>query len=262
MGQLQGKIALVFGAGDPTNMGSAIVRRYAREGAHVIVGGRRAQSIEALAQEVGGDTLLCDILDEEKLASAASNLRERYGAIDVLASTVGVHHHTRIADATQAGIDMLVRAHVHGPIYLMKHLAPVLRDQGAVLMVTSVAAEMNNNAPAVGVYAASKAATNRLMQTFAIEYGARGIRVNAIAPGLVMTPMAELSRQKMGDTLFTRMLDRTPLGRLATVEDIAGAAVFLAGEDCFLTGEILQVNGGFHMYDAGVPASRQASPGT
>jgi NAD(P)-dependent dehydrogenase (short-subunit alcohol dehydrogenase family) len=255
MGQLQGKTAIVFGAGHPTNMGAAIVRRYAREGAKVIVGGRKAGPVGELAQEVGGDTLLCDITDEAELSAAAADLKARYGGIDIVVNTVGVHHHTPMSEATEAGIDMLVRAHIHGPIFLMKHIAPLIRNDGAVVMVSSVAGERNNNPPTVGIYAASKAATNRLMQTFAIEHGSRGIRVNAIAPGLVMTPMAELSRQKMGDVLITRMLNRTPLGRLATIDDIAGAAVFLASPDCFMTGEILQINGGFRLYDSGIPAN-------
>jgi NAD(P)-dependent dehydrogenase (short-subunit alcohol dehydrogenase family) len=255
MGLLSDKVALVFGAGNPQNMGAEIARRYAAEGAKVIAAGRKDALVAALAAEIAGEPLCCDITAESEVVRAADWIRQHFGAIDILASAVGVQYHATLSEATECGIDMLVRAHIHAPIFLMKHIAPLIRQDGAIVMISSVTAELNSNPPGVGIYAATKAATNKLLRTAAIEFGARGIRVNAIAPGLVETPMGKLARQKMGDEMSKRLLNRTPLGRLATAADIAGAALFLSGKDCFLTGEVLQVNGGFHLYDAGVVAN-------
>jgi NAD(P)-dependent dehydrogenase (short-subunit alcohol dehydrogenase family) len=249
MTRLAGKTALVIGAGHPLNMGAEIARRYAREGARVVVAGRKTAPLEVLSQEIGGDHILVDVTDEGQLGAAAVTLRARYQQIDIIANTVGVHHHTHLASATAEGIDLLLRAHIYGPIFIFKHLAALLSDGGAVILVSSCTAEPHSNPPRVGVYAASKAATNRLVQSAAVEYGTRGIRVNSIAPGLVLTPMGDLSAD-----ITQRLLKRTPLGRLATVADIAAAAVFLASDECFMTGEVLQVNGGFRMFDVGLTA--------
>jgi NAD(P)-dependent dehydrogenase (short-subunit alcohol dehydrogenase family) len=255
MGMLDGQIALVFGASNAGNMGVATARRYAREGARVILAGRNVAGLQELGESIGAEIFPCDIGEQQQVIELAARLQKRFGTLDTVMNAVGVHHHAKLADISSEGLDALMRAHYSGPIYLFKHLAPLVRRGGAMIMVTSVAAQSNNNPPGVGVYGASKAATNKLVRVAAIEYGAAGIRINAIAPGLVMTPMGRNSMKSLGTVLELRMINRTPLGRLATTDDIAAAAVFLASKDCFMTGQILQVSGGFDLFDAGVPAN-------
>jgi NAD(P)-dependent dehydrogenase (short-subunit alcohol dehydrogenase family) len=122
MGLLSDKVALVFGAGNPQNMGAEIARRYAAEGAKVIAAGRKDALVAALAAEIAGEPLCCDITAESEVVRAAGWIRQHFGAIDILASAVGVQYHATLSEATECGIDMLVRAHIHAPIFLMKHI--------------------------------------------------------------------------------------------------------------------------------------------
>jgi NAD(P)-dependent dehydrogenase (short-subunit alcohol dehydrogenase family) len=253
--ELKGKTALVFGAGNAGNMGAAIARRFIQAGADVIVSGRSAERTGAVATAIGARSVICDVTSEADVATAASWLKDNAETPDILINTIGVSYHSSLQEAEAEDIERVFRTHVYGPIYLIKHIAPLMQAGGAIIMVSSVVTNNHCNPPGEGIYAASKTALNKIVRTAAVEFGERGLRVNAIAPGLVQTPMGAHASESMGAQMVRRMLNRTPLGRLASAEDIADCALFLASDACFMTGEVLHPNGGFALFDSGVPAN-------
>lgn len=251
MSLLEDKIALVVGAGAAGNMGDAIARRYAHEGARVVVVGRKPDHLVPLARDIGGTHALCDITSEAEVEALAGRIRALHGRLDILANAAGVTMALPLSDANEEEMDWLFRTNLYGPVYLIKHMAPLVGAGGTIIMVSSTGALPHNNSPTRAIYNASKAALNRLVQAAAVEYGDRGIRINAIAPGLVLTPMADVALKDFGTELIDRMMKRTPLGRIATAEDIAAMATYLASDEYFDTGQIVQANGGYSLLCGG-----------
>lgn len=252
MTSLSGKTALVLGATNPGNMGDAIARLYAAEGAKVILAGRKRAALEDLAREINVGVELCDIAEEQQVVALAEAIKANYGQLDIVANTVGVTGPIPLSEATQENLDWLMRTNFQGPLFLLKHVCPLMPSGSAVVMVTSVAAEAHKYTPTRIPYACSKASINRLVQGVAIELGQQGIQINAIAPGLVITPMGAAAMGDLGEQLEQQLKQKTPMGRLATVEDIANTALFLVQGRYFDTGQIIQVNGGFSLLDSGI----------
>jgi NAD(P)-dependent dehydrogenase (short-subunit alcohol dehydrogenase family) len=257
--RLKNKVAVVVGAGqtpgDEIGNGRATALLFAREGARVLAVDRdvgSARETEAMIRQAGGeaDALEADITDEAACEAIAAAGRERFGRIDVLHNNVGIG----LGDAPAAELDAeawrrIVDTNLTGTLLTCKHVLPLMREQGsgAIVNVSSIAAVA---AYPMVAYKVSKAAVNALTQQLAITEAEHGIRVNAIMPGLMNTPMAiESIVQATGidrQELIRRRDARVPLGRkMGTAWDVAHAALFLASEDArFITGAVLPVDGG------------------
>jgi NAD(P)-dependent dehydrogenase (short-subunit alcohol dehydrogenase family) len=242
MGRLEGKCAVILGAAGRDNMGQVMARTFAREGARVLVAGRKEDSLRAIAAETGGEYALCDITrkgDVEALADAALT---RLGKVDVAVNCTGWGLMAKLLDTTEDQLDRLSALQFKGPYFFLQAFAGRMGKSGggSVIQVSSasVHALLNNHA----AYIATKAAGEALVRCFANEFGAAGVRVNSIAPGLTSTPMTEQEVRLPGlEEAFVR---EYPLGRIGTTQDVADAALWLAGDECFMTGQVLQVNGG------------------
>lgn len=241
-GRLMGRRALVTGGG--TGIGEAIARRLADEGASVTITGRRADVLEA----TGLPFVVADITSPDDRARLVAEVPD----IDLLVNNAGI---------TTDDWELSARVHVAAPKALVELYADSLAaSRGSVVTIASVAGL--TAAAGGGAYASAKAAVLHLTRVQAVELGPRGVRVNAIAPGWVRTPMADdemrpiMERDGVDlDGAYATVTQHLPLGRAARPEEIAGIVVFLASDDAsFITGATIVADGGGVVVDVGMLA--------
>jgi len=242
MSQLKDKVALVLGASTKGGFGEAIAKRYASEGAKVVVAARSLDALKEIAAEVNGTAIPCDITDETQIEQLVAKTIETYGRLDIAVCVTGGHVSSPIAELTPEKILPVVAMNIIGPTMFIKHCGARISDRGSIIMISSLAAE--DNRPGTSIYGGTKAALEKIVRIAGVEYGARGIRVNSVAPGVVLTPMASA-----WDTpaILGVLEGATPLGKLATAESVAEAALYLASDHCATTGDMLRVSGGMHL---------------
>ena len=240
MGQLAGKVAVVIGAAGRDNMGQVIARRFAAEGAHLVVAGREPDALAKLAQEIGGIGVACDITSEGDLAALAQAATERFGGVDIALNATGWGLLKPFLDTTKAEIEKITALQFTGAILFYQAMLRVMRDGGSLIQISSATASIMLEDHAA--YMGTKAGTDHVIRCVANEFGHRGIRANAIAPGFTATPMT--ARAARNQAIIGAFEREYPLGRVGTTDDIAEAAVWLSSDACFMTGQVLQVNGG------------------
>lgn len=257
MKRLADKVAVVLGAAGRDNMGQAIARRFAEEGARVVVGGRHEEPLREISAEIDGRFALCDITRKDDIGALARCATDAFGRVDVAVNCTGLGLIARLLDTTEAQIDRLMDLQFKGSFFFLQVFCQAMAASGggsAVLISSaSVRALLFHHAAYIG----TKAGAEALARCFANEFGARGVRVNCIAPGLTATPMT--SREVAMPGLEEAFMKEYPLGRIGTVRDVADAALWLAGEECFMTGETLQVNGGLTLRRNPLPREINAS---
>jgi 3-oxoacyl-[acyl-carrier protein] reductase len=248
MGRLTGKVALVTGGG--RGIGRGIALAFAREGADVAVNYRRgreaAQATYAEIRALGrqAEVVSADVGDFEAVTAMFAHAMGRFGRLDIVVANSGVASRFQsVADLDPAEWRRVMSTDLDGAFYTAKCAVPhLVESKGTLVFISSVGADM---AAAGGApYHCAKACVNTLTKVLAKELAAAGVRVNAIAPGLVRSDMGERLIRFFGDGL-TRTI---PLGRAGEPEDIGRAAVFLASEDAsWVTGKVLRVDGGAWM---------------
>lgn len=238
--RLKGKTAVVTGAAGTGNMGQVIARRLAAEGARVLVTGRHAEPLADLAKEIGGEWTTSDITCRDDNFTLAATAKERLGGVDILVNAVGVNLLVPYEKTTEADLRRVTDAHFIGPFMLFQAMLPVLNDGSSLIQISSATATIMLNDHAA--YMGSKAATDHLVRCIANEYGHRGIRANSVSPGITETPMTAGAKAVPG--VFEAYVASYPLGRVGTSDDIAAGVVWLASDECFMSGQNLQVNGG------------------
>lgn len=242
MGRLEGKSAVILGAAGRDNMGQVMARTFAREGARVMVAGRHEGPLNEIAAELGGHAQTCDITRKADVEALASAAMEAFGKVDVAVNCTGWGLMAKLLDTTEEQLDQLAALQFKGPYFFLQSFVGRMAKSGGGSVINissaSVHAVLNNHAAYIG----TKAAGEALVRCFANEFGVGGVRVNSIAPGLTSTPMTEREVRMPG--LEQAFLKEYPLGRIGTTQDVADAALWLAGDECFMTGQVLQVNGG------------------
>ncbi|WP_406688596.1 SDR family oxidoreductase [Saccharopolyspora sp. ID03-671] len=245
MGQLDGRTAVVTGGS--AGIGLAAAKRFAADGAHVYVTGRRTPELEAAVAEIGplatpfrGD--VSEIVELDRLAATITAAGER---IDVLLANAGGGSFRTLEDVTEEHFDQIFRTNVRGLVFTVQKMLPLLVDGASVILTGSTAAFTGN--PAFGVYGASKGAVHAIARVWANELSGRRIRVNTLAPGYIETPglLAGAGDEQAKERARGRLSAGVPLGRLGRAEEAADAAMFLAGDQStFMTGAELVVDGG------------------
>ena len=239
-GRLQDKVAVVLGAAGKDNMGQTIARRFAAEGAKVVVAGRHEAALRDLADEIGGAAALCDITSRTQIEDLARTAKDRYGGLDIAVQATGWGLMSTFEETDDDMLDRMMAVQFKGPFQFFQVMVANMDRGGSLVQISSATATimLNNHA----AYMGTKAGIDHVIRCIAHEYGARGIRANSISPGLTDTPMASDAIKTPG--LLEAFVKEYPLGRINTADDIANAALWVASDECFMTGENLQVNGG------------------
>jgi 3-oxoacyl-[acyl-carrier protein] reductase len=245
MSNLNGKTALVTGAS--RGIGRAIALALAKAGARVLVHfGNAEQAADSVVQAIrsaGGsaEKVAADLRAADGPHGLAKQVREIVGErLDIVIANAGISKAATLEETTVEDFDNLFAVNVRAPYFLVQQLLPVLGENSSVVLLSSLAAHaaVNN----LSAYAATKGAIDTLVRHLAFALGERGIRVNAIAPGVVETDMSNFAKTDAGRD-FT--LGMQAIKRVAQPDDIAGAAVFLASDDArWITGDTLRVDGG------------------
>ncbi|MEU7829533.1 SDR family oxidoreductase [Nonomuraea sp. NPDC049129] len=247
MGQLEGKTAVITGA--TTGIGLAAARRFAVEGAHVFITGRRQDVLDSAVAELGSNITgvradVSDLADLDRLYAAVA---ERGRPVDVLFANAGGGEFARLEQITEQHFDTTFGSNVRGMLFTVQKALPLLADGASVILTGSTAATKGEEA--FGVYAASKAAVRSFARTWANELRDRGIRVNTLVPGPIETPgiTGLAANEEKAQQLKAHLASTVPLGRMGRPEESAAAALFLASDQStFTTGSELYVDGGLN----------------
>jgi len=242
-----GQVVLV--SGGSRGIGRAIAEGFARRGATVIITGREQATLEKTALEITPPgkivhALVCDVGDPQSIHRLADEVITKFQHVDTLINVAGVNRRMPSEQLTEADYDFVMDINLKGAFLLSldigKHM--LARGKGNQINIAS----LNNDRPVLGVapYAMSKAAMGHMTRSLAMEWGPRGVRVNALAPGFILTDLT----QKLWSqpTMKEWGYNNTPLRRMGQVDDMVGTAIFLASEaSAFMTGQVLFVDGGF-----------------
>lgn len=250
MGRLSGKVALVTGSS--RGIGFSVAEAFLREGAKVAVCGSRIGSAEKAAKELSskfpsGEILpvAVNVSDSASVAEMVKAVVGKWGTIDILVNNAGVTSTKRIFDMTDADFDDVININLCGAFRCTRAVASVMRDNGGGSIINTSSMVGTYGGKMQTAYSSSKFGINGLTKSCAKELGEYKIRVNAVAPGAVLTDMmAEFVDPKMKAALE----NFTPLKRIAEPEELAGAYVYLASDEAsFMTGTIINVDGGIVM---------------
>jgi 2-hydroxycyclohexanecarboxyl-CoA dehydrogenase len=245
VGQLAGKTAVVLGASSAGNMGQHIAREFLSEGARVLVSGRKTGELESFARANGCEWAPCDLTDEASVTALADSAETKLGGIDIAVNATGWGLLKPFLDTTHEDLTAMTALQYIGPFHFYQAMIRKMGRSfggrgGSIIQISSATATIMLNDHAA--YMGTKAGADHVIRCVAHEFGREGIRANSISPGLTDTPMT--AEHKAVPGLFDAFLAGYPLGRIGTSDDIAAAAVWLASDRCFMTGENLQVNGG------------------
>ena len=257
MGRIDGKVAVVLGAAGQGNMGQIIARRFAAEGAKVVIAGRRAEPLRALAQEIDAQVYACDITRAVDVAGLAQYAVEGCGRLDIAVNCTGWAPMTKLLEVQEPELDKLCALQFKGVYFFLQSMVAQMAagGGGSIVQMSSASAYalLYNHA----AYIATKSAGDALVRCFANEFGHKRVRVNSIAPGLTPSPMTAREVELPG--LQEAFLKEYPLGRIGTSADIANAALWLASDESFMTGQVLQINGGLTLRRNPTPREINAS---
>lgn len=244
MAQLDGKRAVILGAASQGNMAQIIARRFAEEGATVMVSGRHEDELSSLAGDIKGSYALCDITDHSQVKQLAQAAHKNLGGVDIAVNATGWGLAKPLLDVEDQELDDMVSLQFKGVHYFLAEFVRTMMDNspqgGSLINISSATTQalINNYAAYIGTKTGSEA----LVRCVANDYGQHGIRANSLSPAFTRTPMTEGSFGVPGlEGAFT---SRTPLGRLNTSDDVAAAAVWLGSDQAFISGQNIQVNGG------------------
>src|SRR5688572_22619246 len=244
---IRDQIVLVSGAS--RGIGRAIAAGFAARGARVIITGRESDTLAKTAQEIGTaenpvTALVCDVARRDSIEPLVEQVISQFGRVDTLINVAGVNKRMPAEKYTEEEFDFILDINLKGAFLLSQTIGKHMLARGQGNQINTVS--LNNDRPLKNVlpYAVSKAGLGHMTRALAAEWGPRGIRVNAIAPGFILTDLtrklwSDAGMQAWGQT-------NTPLKRLGVPEDLVGAAIFLASAaSAFMTGQTLYVDGGF-----------------
>lgn len=250
-----GRVVVITGGG--TGIGAAIAERFAAEGAHVVVVGRRLEPLQVVESSVGALPVVADAADAASARAAVATVLGHFGRIDVLVANAGGHGFASVGDTDDEGWQASLTANLTTAFTMARETLPALiESKGQIVVISSLAGLLAG--PSVAGYTVGKHALIGLTRSLARDYGRQGVRVNAICPGWVQTPMADAEMDEFGERAgiptreeaYRTVTADVPLARAALPSEIASVARFLGStESSYMTGAVLVVDGGAHIVD-------------
>lgn len=242
--RLKDKVAIITGAG--RGIGEVTARKFMQEGAKVVVASITQAEVDSVVDVLkaeGGEVIgvVVDVTKREQVDKMINETIEKFGKLDIIVNNAGITADNTLLKMTEAEWDRVIDVNLKGVYNCGQAAAKVMAEQGSgvILNATSVVGLYGNFGQTN--YAATKWGVIGMTKTWAKELGKKGIRVNAVAPGFILTPMTE----KMPDKVLDMMKEKSPLKRLGTSEDVANCYAFLASDEAsFVTGSVLEVTGG------------------
>lgn len=251
MKRLIGKTALITGGG--TGIGKATARLFAEEGASVVITGRTEETLDEAVREISNTESdisyeVCDVSIEPDCIRTVRNTVGKYGRIDILFNNAGVCYRASTHETSTELWDETFDINVKGVYMMSKHTLPhmIRQGDGSIVNNSSILG-LKASSAGFAAYSASKGAVNQLTRSMALEYADKGIRINAVCPGTIYTPMMDKLFGEWGDWSLgvKRYVSVHPIGRLAQPEEIAHAVLYLCDDRVrFITGTMLSVDGG------------------
>ena len=239
---LRDRVCIVTGASQ--GIGEACVRRFAREGAKVVIADIEDRRGQALAQELQGLYVPCDVGDKAQVDTLVAKVMLTHGRIDVLVNNAGIFKAADFLDITEADYDAVLRVNLKGSFLVGQAVARemVKAGRGAIVNMSSVNAVLT--IPSIATYNMSKGGINQLTRVMALSLADKGVRVNAVAPGTIATELAAKA-VLTSEEARARIMSRTPMKRLGEPAEVADVVAYLASDAAsYVTGEIVVVDGG------------------
>jgi len=245
MNRLEGKVAVITGGN--SGIGLATAQRFADEGAHVFITGRRRSELDAAVRQIGKQAtgVQGDVSNLADLDRLYATVKREKGRIDVVFANAGGGSFAPLGAISEEHFDTTFSSNVKGLVFTVQKALPLLLDGGSIILNASIAA--SKGMPGMSVYSATKAAVRSFARGWTVDLKARKIRVNAISPGPIDTPGVKslgLTEAQL-EQFKTEILGAVPLARMGRADEIASAALFLASDDSsYVTGIELFVDGG------------------
>jgi NAD(P)-dependent dehydrogenase (short-subunit alcohol dehydrogenase family) len=239
---LQGRTAIITGGAQ--GIGEACARRLVADGAAVVLADLDDTRGTALANELGGTYVHCDVGDKAQVDALVARALQVHGRIDILVNNAGIFRAAEFLDVTEADFDAVLRVNLKGSFLVGQAVAREMAKagKGAIINMSSVNGTLT--IPTISSYNVSKGGINQLTRVMALSLADKGVRVNAVAPGTIATELAAKA-VLTSDDARARIMSRTPMKRLGAPSEIADAVAYLASDaSSYVTGEILVVDGG------------------
>jgi NAD(P)-dependent dehydrogenase (short-subunit alcohol dehydrogenase family) len=245
MGRLEGKVAVITGGN--SGIGLATAKRLQYEGARVVIAGRSKKTLDEAVTAIGNGVVAiqADVASLADLDKLYKEVAEKLGKIDVLFVNAGVAKFAPLAETSESTFDEQFDINIKGAFFTIQKAVPLLNDGASIILNTSVADIKGNEG--TSAYSATKAALRSIARTAAAELVGRGIRVNAVAPGPIVTPIfgrTGLPKEAV-DEFARQIIEKVPMKRFGQPEEVAATVAFLASEDAsYITGVEINVDGG------------------